>query len=435
MLASWIVRTQGLPKAILLPRIEDICLYLKFILEPTANTCVNVTVVDALIVRRRPPQHIRALTLHPQCITNLLICHQHVFITRLADLLPSIFPFIMHSSSEFRHYAATVLASFSQTLITHRALVDKNTIEIICYHTQSFLTPETTRHPNSSRKLPPFLESAVSAKSFGNAGENAPWALTVIASFSVLLGPSLFLHRGPLKLVMNIAQKALRHRPGRDLNPHVWRTFIWSMTQLYMQRGLNAGVDDDVVQRCVLVLKQAMHGGISTALVWSLLGMASTDSQNKGMSTKKWVLSSAVEIVRDMLSSRLQEIQDEACRLLVRLTCEARMPEGALQEAEWKAEPLVSPLLFDGSLLRADQDRIEEILSSTCVFSPRRLSPEEILSHWEPLSSCLVFVVQKCLQDCDSCDSDLTVCPYTPLLLPFFMYWRRLSFFLCGSPF
>jgi hypothetical protein len=77
-------------------------------------------------------------------------------------------------------------------------------------------------------------------KSFGNVGENAPWALTLVASFSVLLGPSLFLHCGPLKLVMNIAQKALRHRPGRDLNPHVWRTFIWSMTQLYMQQGPTA---------------------------------------------------------------------------------------------------------------------------------------------------------------------------------------------------
>ncbi|KAH9028344.1 hypothetical protein EDB85DRAFT_2256384 [Lactarius pseudohatsudake] len=88
-LASWIVRTQELPKAILLPRIEDIFLYLKFILEASArNTSVNVTVVDVL-----------------NCVTNLLVRHQHVSIARLADLLPSIFPFIMHSSSELRHHA------------------------------------------------------------------------------------------------------------------------------------------------------------------------------------------------------------------------------------------------------------------------------------------------------------------------------------------
>ena len=263
-------------------------------------------------------------------------------------------------------------------------------------------------------------------------GDNAPWALTVIASFSVLLGPSLFLHHGPLKLVMNITQKALRHHPGRDLNPHVWRTFIWSMTQLHLQRGPTVGVDDEIVRRCVLVLKQAMHGGLGTALVWSLLGMTSTDSQNQGMSTKKWVISSTVEIVRDMLSSKLQEIQDEARRLLVHLTCEARTSEGMLLEADWTAERLLSPFLFDGSLLRADKYQIEEILSSTCVFSPRRLSPEEILSHWEPLSSCLVFVIQKCLQ---VCDSDLTVRPYMPVLVPSFMYWHRLSFFLRGGPF
>jgi len=204
------------------------------------------------------------------------------------------------------------------------------------------------------------------------------------------------------------------------------------MTQLYLQQGPTAEVDDDIVQRCVLVLKQAVHGGLGTTLVWSLLGMTSKDSQNKGMNTRRWVISSTVEIVRDMLSSKLPEIRDEACRILVHLTCEARMFEGALQETEWTAKPLLSPFLFDGSLLRADKYQMEEIVSSTCVFSPRCLFPEEILSHWEPLSSCLVFVTQKCLQDCDS---DLTVRPYTPLLVSFFMYWRRPSFFLCGSPF
>ncbi|KAH9168458.1 hypothetical protein EDB89DRAFT_1583918 [Lactarius sanguifluus] len=384
-LASWIVRTQELPKAILLPRIEDIFLYLKFILEASArDTSVNVTVVDVL-----------------NCVSNLLVRHQHVSIARLADLLPSIFPFIMHSSSELRHHAATVLASFSQTLVTHRTLVDEKTIETICYHTHSFLTPETTRHPTSSRKLPPLLESAVSSKSFGDVGENAPWAMTLIASFSVLLGPSLFLHRGPLKFVMNIAKKALRYHPGRELNPHVWRTFIWSMIQLYLQQGPTAEAGDDIVQRCVLVLKQASHGGLGTTLVWSLLGMTSKGSQNNGTNTARWVIPSTVEIVRDMLSSKSQEIRDAACQLLVYLTCEARTSQGAAQEAEWTAEPLLSPFLFDGSLLRADKCQIKEIVSSTRVFSPRCLFPEEILSHWEPLSSCLVSVIQ-------NCDSDLT---------------------------
>jgi hypothetical protein len=65
ILASWIVRTQELPKAIILPRIEDIFLYLNFILEATATgACVNVTVVDALNVRRQPLPHITALTPH-----------------------------------------------------------------------------------------------------------------------------------------------------------------------------------------------------------------------------------------------------------------------------------------------------------------------------------------------------------------------------------
>jgi hypothetical protein len=216
---------------------------------------------------------------------------------------------------------------------------------------------------------------------------------------------------------MNFAKKALRHRPGRDLNPHVWRTFIWSMTQLYMQQGPTASVDDDILQRCVLVLKQAVHGGLGTALVWSLLGM--TDSRKNG-TRERWVISSTIEIVRDMLSSKSHEIRDEGCQLLVHLTCEARKSEGTLPEsAEWTAEPLLSFFLFDGSLLCADKYQIEEIVGSTRVFSPRCLSSEEILSHWESLWSCLVFVIQNSLQDCDS---DLTVRPSTPLYDPYISY-------------
>jgi hypothetical protein len=216
---------------------------------------------------------------------------------------------------------------------------------------------------------------------------------------------------------MNVAKKALRHRPGRDLNPHVWRTFIWSMTQLYMQQGPTASVDDDILQRCVLVLKQAVHGSLGTALVWSLLGM--TDSRKNG-TRERWVISSTIEIVRDMLSSKLHEIRDKGCQLLVHLTCEARKSEGTLPEAaEWTAEPLLSFFLFDGSLLCADKYQIEEIVGSTRVFSPRCLSSEEILSHWESLWSCLVFVIQNCLQDCDS---DLTVRPSTPLYDPYISY-------------
>ncbi len=53
ILSSWVVRTQKLPKDVLLPRMEDVILYLKLILEAAVrNTRVIVTVVDALDVSR-----------------------------------------------------------------------------------------------------------------------------------------------------------------------------------------------------------------------------------------------------------------------------------------------------------------------------------------------------------------------------------------------
>lgn len=403
ILSSWVLRTQRLPKDVLRPWMEDLILYLNFILEAAVRDAV-VAVVDAFSVSRKCLQHIMALIHCFQCIVNLLTFHRHVFIEHLTSLLPSIFPLVIHKSSELRHHAAIVLASFSHTLVTYRSLVGQDTIETICVHTHSFLTPETTRHPTSSRKLPPLLDAAVSSKNFGTKGGNSPWASTVVASFAVLLGPSLFLHHGPLKLVMNVARKALRHRPGRDLNPHVWRTFIWSMVQLYTHQNSTAKGDIDVVQRCVLVLKQTLHAGLGAALISSLLEATSTDKQNE--IRPGWVIPCVIDILRDMLSSKYEDIRDEACRILGCLT----RGDGSISDTQcrtgWAADALLSRFLFDGSLLHADKVQVEEMMGPMRVFSPRRLSQEEILTHWNPISSCFVLIVQNSFKDINV---DLTV--------------------------
>jgi hypothetical protein len=335
----------------------------------------------------------------------------------------------MHTLSELRHRAVVVLASLSHTLITHRTLVDKNTIETICIHTHSFLTPETTRHPTSSRRLPPLLDATVSSKSFGSMGKNSAWALTLVANFAVLLGPSLFLHQGPLKLVMNTAQKALRHRPGRDLYPHVWRTFIWSMTELYIQRISAERGDADVVKRCVLVLKQALHGGLGAALITSLLKVTATDFQKE--CAQGWVIPSVTDIVHDMLSSKHQDIRDEGCRMLGCLTRGVGPISNTQRESNWTTDTLLSRFLFDGSLLRADKLQVEEIVCSTNIFSPRCLSQEEILTNWSHIWSCFVLVAQNCFDD-DEANLAVGNVRYFPLGFSF-IYRRRLPSSLYGS--
>jgi hypothetical protein len=406
ILSSWVLRTQRLPKDVLRPWMEDLILYLNFILEAAVrDACVVVAVVDAFNVSQKCLQHIMTLIRCFQCIVNLSTFHRHIFIEHLASLLPSIFPLVIHKSSELRHHAAVVLASFSHTLVTYRSLIGQNTIETICVHTHSFLTPETTRHPTSSRKLPPLLDAAVSSKNFGTMGENSPWASTVVASFAVLLGPSLFLHHGPLKLVMNVARKALRHRPGRDLNPHVWRTFIWSMIQLYTQQNSTAEGDMDLVQRCVLVLKQTLHAGLGAALISSLLEATSTDPRNE--IRPRWVIPCVIDILCDMLSSKYEDIRDEAYRILGCLTRGVGATSDMQCGTGWAADALLSRFLFDGSLLHADKVQVEEMMGSMRVFSPWRLSQEEILTHWSPISSCFVLVFRNSFKDVNA---DLTVC-------------------------
>jgi len=249
-----------------------------------------------------------------------------------------------------------------------------------------------------------LLDAAVSSKNFGSMGGNSPWALTLVASFVVLLGPSLFHHHGPLKLVMNVAQKALRHRPGRDLNPHVWRTFIWSMTQLNIQQSSTPKGNLDVVQRCVLVLKQALHAGLGAALIFSLLETTSTDSRSE--SQLRWVIPSVLDILHDMLSSKHQDIRNEAYRILGCLTHRVESYGDPQRGTDWTPDALISRFLLDGSLLHADTVQLEEVVGSAILFTPRCLSQEEILTRWGSVASCFVLFVRNSLKDIDA---DLTV--------------------------
>jgi hypothetical protein len=61
VLSSWVLRTQRLPRDVLLPQMEDVILYLNFILESAArDSCVAVIVVDALNVSRQHMQHTKS---------------------------------------------------------------------------------------------------------------------------------------------------------------------------------------------------------------------------------------------------------------------------------------------------------------------------------------------------------------------------------------
>jgi hypothetical protein len=141
------------------------------------------------------------------------------------------------------------------------------------------------------------------------------------------------------------------------------------------------------------VLKQALHAGLGAALISSLLEATPTDPQNEVR--LRWVIPCVIDILRDMLSSKYEDIRDEAYRILGCLTHGVGAINDTQCETGRAVDALLSRFLFDGSLLHADKVQVEEMIYSTRAFSPRRLSQEEILAHWGPISSCLVLVVRK----------------------------------------
>ncbi|KAI0269933.1 hypothetical protein BC834DRAFT_578053 [Gloeopeniophorella convolvens] len=372
--AGWILRTQQLPQSVLVLRIKDICSYLETILDDNRQeTHDHVAIVDAL-----------------ECIVSLMTRHGPISVADTTELLPFVLPLIMHSSPELRHHVAIVLAAFSRTITMHRTVVSQKTIDTIAFHTNAFLVPETTRRPASSRKLALLLDEAVISKHLDDVGCNTPWALTVTASFTIMLGASLFASPGPLKLLLTTTHKAKGRPLGQALHPHVWRTFIWSMSQLRAQQKPFTEASVDIFQRSVRVLKQALGNGLGGALVSSLLGA----SPSLAGGSRRWIIPSTIDVVRDMLSSQSAIVREDGLRLLVCITCKVATSVGDVPSASWSEDSLLSQFLLDGSLLRADKSRVEELAGLASFFPPRCLSEEEVLLHWEVVFECLVLVVQ-----------------------------------------
>jgi len=113
-----------------------------------------------------------------------------------------------------------------------------------------------------------------------------------------------------------------------------------------------------------------------------------------------------LDILHDMLSSKYQDIRNEAYRILGCLTHRVESYGDPQRGTAWTPDALISQFLLDGSLLHADTVQLEQVVDSAIVFTPRCLSQEEILTHWGPVASCFVLFVQNSLKDTNT---DLTV--------------------------
>ncbi|KDQ62521.1 hypothetical protein JAAARDRAFT_66222 [Jaapia argillacea MUCL 33604] len=393
-LLVWILRTQRLPGTILLPHIVGVCNVLKSSLDQKFGLDV---LVDA-----------------SKTICNLLQNHTATVLPHFAPLLPQILSHLISSNIPLRHQAAATLGAFALVLVHHppsSALLPSGLQDSISHQVASFIKAQSNQARKRKAKpgdggkpgyLPNILNSAI-ARDSGEPGKGPQWAISVLASLTVLSDYHLFSHPSTLKMVMNCVALAKVHpRVGVNaLHAHVWRYFIWSFSRM------PADDDDATRDRALLVVKQDLGNGIGIAIVTALLPLRTLphgDSGNTHLLTTGDPTHSALVIVEELLRHESRATFYDGIAVLTRLLSGV----GAVEELPKASTPAKgSPVcidfaLLDGRILDAKWDTLKALVSrlrSIVTESLRTLSEVEMVEHWERLFQLWTLAVKRCLQD------------------------------------
>ncbi|KAI0061441.1 hypothetical protein BV25DRAFT_1992141 [Artomyces pyxidatus] len=374
--ATFVLQVQTLPQHIQAARSDDLLSALRSLLHEFEVQDQNVVLTtDALRI-----------------ISHLIHHHPQVFLPSLSNSLPHILSFLTSSSSSLRQEAGSCLGAYSRA-----SLALQQYTWIMCSHTKKYLTVQTARkHRNTGPfpKLPELVDKAAATPDGASI-----WALVLIANLAVLLGDAVFAEAGMLRLsIMNIHKARAHHH---RLVPHVWRTLIWAFGRLRETLAFAGEDDDEVMQKVEIafqVVRQELTGGVALSLVGTLLGSAAADVPSAHV---KWGVERAVEVIKSLLEHTSGSARAEGRRILAWVVGGVGVAaEDAIPAEEWRDESMLSQVLFDGSLLRADTKRLPGLVRSmktVGIEHLRRLSEDEILCNWESLLSCWQVVVQQTL--------------------------------------
>ncbi|KZT23469.1 hypothetical protein NEOLEDRAFT_1069579 [Neolentinus lepideus HHB14362 ss-1] len=224
-LAIWLIQVQRLPEEILYPAKDRI----------------------AYAIQRGIDGELGKEGKKGSAIHDLSIHLPSVFIPAFTDLLPSIFAGLLGPTVTMRAQACNALGGFVRGCSSLPRLPIHARISAIA---QDFLTTPSAplRKSPSPSKLPPesaivrTLRTTLNATEPAHAAQGPVWALCVLASMIVLLGPALSTDVQLFRIVSAMLSLALRHKKSsiRALLCAVWPC----MTHAFFQPPLIEESDD-----------------------------------------------------------------------------------------------------------------------------------------------------------------------------------------------
>lgn len=219
------------------------------------------------------------------------------------------------------------------------------------------------------------LRTTINATSFSAAAGGPIWAITVLSSFMVMLGPTLCSNAKISKIVSNVTALALKHKNSvvRMVACIAWRCTTWAYFQQPFPQTPIAKIygqtQEDVREKWWSVIQSKVDLGAGTTAIGALLGSEHPSTED---------MSRMMSILRLMLTKNVQNVP-EAMHILQRLV------SFETSNMDWRSSETLPAGLFSSypGLLVSDLTALHEPVKQLCHQLPhadslRSLTMEEL---------------------------------------------------------
>ncbi|KAF8503016.1 hypothetical protein BU17DRAFT_71831 [Hysterangium stoloniferum] len=373
-LSVWTLQVQLLPTAVLAPAADRIAYAIRRGIDgELGRQGKNGAASDGL-----------------KAVATLMFNQSDIFLVPFAEILPSVFANLTNSNLSLRVEAAHALLSIAFAFARCSSPVSVGAS--LAHATTAYLEAQnqTRKTLQDISPITRAFRQCFEVKVATHAAASPTWALSVIAAVIVLSSTNALTQSRTLKFTLGHLQTAMSHKRTtiRAASGLVWRSLVWACVQLdksdeevHTDQNKNSGWK---------VVRQLVDGAIGISIVGALVGQEDIRAKR---------LSDALQVVSQMIEKGGKTCE-EAVDVLEQLLSRVGTSLENISDDTWEEHSLLTGLLFDGTLLRAESKNLVDFVRS-CVDKTamiRQITPlkeDEVVRYWDVLFSIWKQAVEK----------------------------------------